>query len=341
MDKSFSASNTKIQTAPNVLVHVNGASFTPPTEGQPGIAEIGLNPSSPDFQLAVIDGQHRINGAFFALMLRRRTVSTAAYEVPAEIFLDLDPPGAEPKRQAQIFIDVNLYQKKVDRSLVADLFPTTREQGPLDNKERAQDIGRKLMLEVGPLVGMIQIPGIKYGVKDVVTLATLNSAIEGALPSLDATDITNLEAQTAFIAQILQCWLDATGRDEGGSKAVDSQSVVYQGRVLVSMLDLVPAILSHLQSLRLPFVSAKARTELVDWFRGIIDRAGLLLDGKFIEKDEFKQLGFLGSGGIGRFRNRLWAATSRKRRLGSIDDEAVSELATEAKDKTNQELTRA
>jgi hypothetical protein len=29
---------------------------------------------------------------------------------------------------------------------------------------------RKLMLEIGPLVGMIQIPGIKFGVKDVVAL---------------------------------------------------------------------------------------------------------------------------------------------------------------------------
>ena len=64
--------------------------------------------------------------------------------------------------------------------------------------------GRKLMLETGPLVGMIQIPGIKYGVKDVVTLATLNAAIEGAIPALDACDITNLEAQTEFLAEILQ-----------------------------------------------------------------------------------------------------------------------------------------
>ena len=61
---------------------------------------------------------------------------------------------------------------------MADLFPTARgRRSALDDKERAQDIGRKLMLEVGPLKGMIQIPGIKYGVPDVVTLATLNNAI--------------------------------------------------------------------------------------------------------------------------------------------------------------------
>jgi predicted nuclease of restriction endonuclease-like (RecB) superfamily len=129
-------------------------------------------PAEPQLAKRTTDGQHRINGAYFALMLRRRTNPKAVFQVPAEVFLDLDAPGAEPKRQAQIFIDVNLHQKKVDRSLVADLFPTTRGDGPLDRKDRAQDIGRRLMLEVGPLVGMIQIPGIKYGVKDVVTLAT-------------------------------------------------------------------------------------------------------------------------------------------------------------------------
>jgi hypothetical protein len=108
-------------------------------------------------------------------MLKRETDPRAEWEIPAEIFLDLDARGQPPRRQAQIFIDVNFYQKKVDRSLVADLFPTARgSREPLDNKERAQDLGRKLMLEVGPLVGMIQIPGIRYGVKDVVTLATLN-----------------------------------------------------------------------------------------------------------------------------------------------------------------------
>ena len=92
------------------------------------------------------------------------------WEIPAEIFIDLDELGEPPRHQAQIFIDVNFYQKKVDRSLVADLFPTARgKRGPLDYKERAQDLGRKLMLEIGPLVGMVQIPGIKFGVPSVVT----------------------------------------------------------------------------------------------------------------------------------------------------------------------------
>ena len=90
------------------------------------------------------------------------------WEIPAEIFIDLDKAGSPPRNQAQIFIDVNFYQKKVDRSLVADLFPTARGvRDPLDDKERAQDLGRKLMLETGPLVGMVQIPGIRFGVTAV------------------------------------------------------------------------------------------------------------------------------------------------------------------------------
>src|SRR5204863_7414429 len=129
------------------------------------------------------------------------------WEIPAEIFIDLDKPNAPPRHQAQIFIDVNFYQKKVDRSLVADLFPTARGQREaLDDKERAQDLGRKLMLETGPLVGMVQIPGIKFGVPDVVTLATLNSAIEDVLPHLMAAGIESLEAQADFLAQCLDAW---------------------------------------------------------------------------------------------------------------------------------------
>ena len=117
------------------------------------------------------------------------------WEIPAEVFIDLDASGQPPSHQAQIFIDVNFYQKKVDRSLVADLFPTARgTRKSLDNKERAQDIGRKLMLERGPLVGMIQIPGIKYGVKDVITLSTLVSAVEDVLDVLQKHDLTSLAA---------------------------------------------------------------------------------------------------------------------------------------------------
>jgi hypothetical protein len=133
----------------------------------------------------VIDGQHRINGAYFALCLKREADKNPnlVWEIPAEVFLDLDPFGKPPQRQAQIFIDVNFNQKKVDRSLVADLFPTARGgRASMDDKERAQDLGRRLMLDDGPLKGMIQIPGIKYGVKNVAALATLNSAIENIVP---------------------------------------------------------------------------------------------------------------------------------------------------------------
>lgn len=315
----------------NVLVHVNGATFDP-NPNLFGTAEIGLNPSAKGFQLSVIDGQHRVNGAYFALMLRRKKVAKAKFEIPAEIFLDLDPIDKEPRRQAQIFIDVNLYQKKVDRSLVADLFPTTRGEGPLDRKDRAQDIGRKLMLEVGPLVGMIQIPGVKYGVKDVVTLATLNAAIESAIPALDSCDITNLEAQTAFIAQMLDCWLQASGRaHDAEAKELDPQNVVYQGRILVSVIDLMPAVLAHLKQAKIPFVSEKSRIEVARWLQGTIERANLLSDGKFVVKDEFKKLGFLGSGGIGRFRNLLWAASIRKRKLDDIEPEKLLDLAMKAR----------
>jgi hypothetical protein len=91
----------------------------------------------------------------------------------------------------------------------------------LDDKERAQDLGRKLMLEVGPLVGMIQVPGIKYGVKDVITLATLNGAIEDQLEVMRENGIDSLDMQAEFLAQALSV-VDAPGETLGG----DSISVV-------------------------------------------------------------------------------------------------------------------
>jgi hypothetical protein len=70
------------------------------------------------------------------------------------------------------------------------------------------------MLETGPLVGMIQIPGIKFGVKDVVTLSTLNSAVEEVLGDLRSAGLQSLEGQADFLAQYLDAWLEATGRKE-------------------------------------------------------------------------------------------------------------------------------
>lgn len=324
----------------NVLVHVNGAKFDNTT--LPGTAELGLDPTEKGFNLTVIDGQHRVNGAYLALKIRQETDPQAKFEVPAEVFIDLDAAGSPPKHQAQIFIDVNLYQKKVDRSLVDDLFPLARDNSlPLNRKERAQDIGRKLMLETGPLVGMIQIPGIKYGVKDVVTLATLNAAIEGAIPALDACDLDNLEAQADFLAEVLECWLQASGRAEAkGVAKLNPQNVVYQGRILVSVINLVPAVLAHLKQKKIPFVSDRARQEITEWLRGAVNRADLSRDGKFVAKDEFKELRVLGSGGIGQLSNRLWVAAFRKNKLGNLTPERIAEEADRARNKVNQSLCR-
>ncbi len=323
----------------NVLVHVNGAKLDKIPEVK-GTAHLSLDPTEEEFYFTVIDGQHRINGAYFALQIRRETDPEAKFELPAEVFLNLDAAKAPPIRQAQIFIDVNLNQKKVDRSLVHDLFPLARgHREPLDRKDRAQDIGRKLMLETGPLVGMIQIPGIRYGVKDVVTLATLNAAIEGVIPTLDKCDITNLEAQTSFLSEFLGCWLQASGRaEEKGASELNPQNVVYQGRVLVSVIDLVPAVLAHLKQKGIPFVSDKARKEITTWLRGAIERAGLLDGEQFVAKNEFREKGFLGSGGISRFRNLLWAAAFGKRKIRNPIPEKIAEKANQARDEVNQLL---
>lgn len=324
----------------NVLLHLNGASLD---KKKDGTANLIFNEDDKNLNFSVIDGQHRINGAYFAVMLARQDDPKLVWQIPAEVFLDLDKAGDPPKRQAQIFIDVNFYQKKVDRSLVADLFPTAREGSALTNKERSQDLGRKLMLEVGPLVGMIQIPGIKYGVSDVVTLATLNSAIEDVIDALYENDITTLDDQASFLAQCLDAWLTASGRKEElmeGEK-LSPHNVVYQGRIMVSFITLIPACISYLKKKETELLSDDAQEQLTSWLKRSLKKAGFLEDGEFIDKAQFKELGYLGSGGIARFRDTLWCAVAGGLTVADLDPEDISDKARELRGKIYSEFSNA
>jgi DGQHR domain-containing protein len=339
-------SRSEYPTFSNVLLHVNGANIdvesVAPQASAGRAATLEFDADDPGLNFSVIDGQHRINGAYFAVRILREKDPGAKWEIPSEIFLDLDQPGAAPRRQAQIFIDVNFYQKKVDRSLVADLFPTARgTRDPLDSKERAQDLGRKLMLETGPLVGMVQIPGIRFGVKDVVTLSTLNSAIEDVIEDLYRAGIESLDAQAEFLALCLDAWLDATGRKEDlfGNTLLSSENVAYQGRAIVSFLTLLPACILELQrNAKGPLLSPLARKVLTLFLSDVMKRAGLLESGKFLSKRDFKDKGFVGSGGLARFRDRLWATVGNRRLVGQMDSEEISELASRNRGKVRNEL---
>ena len=320
-------------TFSNVLLHVNGAEIESIDNAPSEAASLVFDENKSDLDFSVIDGQHRINGAYLAVqLLQLRGNSSAKWEIPAEIFIDLDKPRTAPVHQAQIFIDVNFYQKKVDRSLVADLFPTARgSRGPIDNKERAQDIGRKLMLEIGPLVGLVQIPGIKYGTLDVVTLATLNSAVEDNLEYLYRSELTNLDAQAEFIAQCLDAWLIASGRFEeparAKAKGLSEQNVAYQGRVIVSILTLIPALIVELKKVKTPLISDVAVPLLSEWLKEVATRGGLLQKGVFLEKRLFKERRYLGAGGVGRFRDVLWAASLAKKSVKDLSEDQIAALA--------------
>ncbi len=325
----------------NILIHVNGATLEPAGRDAKEAKYLVFDEKAHDLRFTVIDGQHRVNGAYFALKILHEDRPRVKWDIAADVFLNLDEADAPPRKQAQIFIDVNFYQKKVDRSLVADLFPTTRAtRDPENDRERAQDIGRRLMLETGPLVGMIQIPGIKYGVQGVVALATLVGAIEDVLPHLNKADLNGLNAQTEFIAQVLSSWLDASGRKEEievtTDQSLDPENVVYQGRILVSVVTLIPACLAKLRGFDIEPLSDDAERVLGKFFKRIIERAGLIKNGKFIGRTEFKSRGFLGSGGTGRFRNRLWAAIAKD--VSRVRDEEVEKEADKIREKISGKL---
>ena len=75
----------------NVLLHLNGATVKKLPDGA---AKLTFKEDDADLNFSVIDGQHRINGAYFAVMLSREVDPTFKWEIPAEIFLDLDATDA-------------------------------------------------------------------------------------------------------------------------------------------------------------------------------------------------------------------------------------------------------
>ncbi|HYC56787.1 MAG TPA: DNA sulfur modification protein DndB, partial [Candidatus Binatia bacterium] len=119
---------SEFPTFSNILLHVNGASLDKGGGTSSGTqsGHLIFDENNKSLNFSVIDGQHRINGAYLAIRILQEKDGDKKWDIPAEVFLDLDPPNSPPRKQAQIFIDVNFYQKRVDRSLVSDLFPTAR-----------------------------------------------------------------------------------------------------------------------------------------------------------------------------------------------------------------------
>jgi hypothetical protein len=148
-------------------------------------------------------------------------------------------------------------------------------------------------------------------------------------------------AQTDFLSDCLDAWLEASGRrhDIAISDKLEPDNVAYQGRVLVSVLALLPACLWKLKKQKIDLSSGNYKKVLSDWFSQVMDRANLVKNGKFITKGEFGKKGFLGSGGIGRFRDSLWAAALSTKKLGRISDESRSRLAESHREKVHLELS--
>jgi hypothetical protein len=159
---------------------------------------------------------------------------------------------------------------------------------------------------------------------------------------LEKCGIEGLEMQTEFLSQCLTAWLEASGRFEDPKRRkcaeLGPQNVVYQGRVLVSVLALVPGMLWKLRKERMPFISTHTQGKLTGWLREIAQKADLLVDGVFIGKQEFKNRKYLGSGGIGLFRDTLWAAMTARRKLTNAKPERIGRLASESRSLVNREL---
>jgi hypothetical protein len=134
--------------------------------------------------------------------------------------------------------------------------------------------------------------------------------------------------------------LEASGRFEYPSdgSTLDPENVAYQGRVLVSILYLVPGILWKLKRLQ-SLISESAQQKTKALLQDTAERAGLLDSDKvFIDKRVFKERKYLGSGGIGLFRNTLWAAFGSEDTVRRWGPERIATVAEEVRAKATRIL---
>jgi hypothetical protein len=109
--------------------------------------------------------------------------------------------------------------------------------------------------------------------------------------------------------------------------------------VVVSFLTLLPACIWKLQGERQELISDAALRVLKKWLTAVMQRAGLLDDKKrFISKTDFRDHGFLGSGGISRFRDVLWAAALSDDTVAECSTEELAELAQAHRSKVYSEM---
>ena len=73
---------------------MNGAKIEP-LKG--GAGHLVFDEDDKDLRFSVIDGQHRINGAYFAVCILRKKQSDVKWEFSLEIFIDLGQSWRAPK----------------------------------------------------------------------------------------------------------------------------------------------------------------------------------------------------------------------------------------------------
>jgi hypothetical protein len=155
-------------------------------------------------------------------------------------------------------------------------------------------------------------------------------------------DIKSLDFQAEFLAQCIEAWLEATGRKEdvASSQTLDPDNVAYQGRVVVSFLALLPACIWKLRKAKAKLVSEKAKSLLIRWLREVMERAGLLKNHRFLGRHEFKEKGYLGSGGLARFRDTLWAAAIGSSPIKRLKPDQLVDLASKHLARVRSELAK-
>jgi len=128
-----------------IIVSFTGDVNVSEVDGLPDLFRLEI-PIIPETAV-IIDGQHRLLGIEYS-GIDMNILVTAFLKIPEE-------------KQAAIFRDINFYQRKVNKSLMYDLFHIAKDADyPL---MRAIDIAERLN-EEGPLQGLIKLTGVGPGI---------------------------------------------------------------------------------------------------------------------------------------------------------------------------------
>ena len=142
-----------------------------------------LTDTEPFFVGEVVDGQHRLLGIKQAI---KRYPDLADMEMPVVLMVDLDP-----ENKAYVFLTINSTQRKVNSSLIVDLFGLRKDRSPMKTCHEIAKIFYEW--EGGPFVRGLKMLGKKTAGTEMLSQGSFSKYVLGLISTTPKLDEERLE----------------------------------------------------------------------------------------------------------------------------------------------------